>query len=93
MPIFDSIGNDNNSDLCGISCCSHGPAENDIENDAQECDKVCNPFLYCYSCSGFVTVTLIAVNTPNVVGQEVNEYYLPSKISHRYFSIWHPPKV
>jgi hypothetical protein len=91
-PALELIGINSDTQNCIVSCYSDSQ-EPPFQNDKNDCNDLCNPFLSCNSCFGF-TVSSLATLIEQVDFIELKNGDFQSPPPFRYtHSIWHPPKL
>ncbi len=79
-------------DCCPHSCDGIKGVNNEENNKDSGCNDLCNPFMSCSTCIGFI-LPICEIKSTNVT--EVQGLIVASEFEHTNsvsFSIWNPPK-
>ena len=91
-PAMELIDFNSDTSCCIISCFADSQ-EQPSQNDKNDCNDLCNPFLSCSNCFGFtISPFAILAEKPDFIKLDFTDYQSPPPVRYIY-SIWHPPKL
>ena len=92
-PAFQLIDFSSETECCAISCCTAGQQENSADDCEDDCNGICNPFLSCSTCVGFMLSGAITVTQPvSYTGAPVSTLQ-QCPLQQVSAAVWHPPKL
>jgi hypothetical protein len=77
---------------CSTSCCTSSAQDQSDENNENGCNNVCNPFLSCGSCIGFISPSSSLLRQQLVFIKPTINIAQEFPLAQFTHSIWHPPK-
>ena len=93
MPVFQLIGFGFDIQCCSTLNVASADSQDQPTDDKETCNDICNPFLSCNTCLGFiVTGTNKVTFTLNLSELQPSVCFESPSMEFPY-TIWHPPKL